>query len=551
MVSIILGLMGGLGLFLFGMDLMGGALEEAAGAKMRSILEFFTKTPIRGILIGTLFTAIIQSSSATTVMVVSFVNSGLMNLFQATGVIMGANIGTTATSLLISLNLSDFAPVIVMVGVIMALFVKDTRVRRAGKIILGFGFLFMGMSMMSGSMSVLKESPKVAEIMSSMENPLLALLLGIVVTAVLQSSSASIGIIQLLALQGLLDIPICLFMILGCNIGASVPPLLAGLNGKRDAKRASLIYLIFNVLGAVFMFVVISLALTPITGFLETISGHQMSRAVAAANVLIKVVSVLVLAPFTKQIVALTDLLVRKEPQVEEKQEFELRYIGKGAVFSPATAVLAVKREMERMGNLAIGNLQRAMEALLSLDEMEIEEVYRVEKQIDFLSHEITSYLVEINQTALPQEDKKSIAAFFHVVNDLERIGDHAENVADDAKTRIERNVEFSAQARWELSDMREAVIKTVTYALDMFVNDNFTHMQEILDLEDTVDAMERELQQSHIDRLTRGECTAAAGMMFSDLISGLERVADHAINIAFSLTEEPEHSNSSATQAV
>ena len=540
MLSIILGLMGGLGLFLFGMHLMGDALEEAAGVKMRGILEFFTKTPLRGILVGTVFTAAIQSSSATTVMVVSFVNSGLMNLYQATGVIMGANIGTTATSLLISLNLSEFAPLIVMAGVIMALFMKNQTVQRVGKVLLGFGILFMGMSTMSGSMSVLKESPQVVNIMSSMSSHFLALLLGIAVTAVLQSSSASIGVVQLLALQGLLDIRICLFLILGCNIGASIPPLLAGLSGKRDAKRASLIYLIFNVLGAVLMYIVISLLLEQTVGLLDIIGGGQMSREVAVANVLIKIISVFALAPFTKQIVALTDLFVRAEKESDVKPEFELRYIGEHSIFSPATAVYAAKREMERMGRYAINNLKRAMDAILSLDEAEIEEVYRVEKQIDFLSHSITNYLVYINQTPIPAEDKKHIAAFFHVVNDLERIGDHAENIADDAKMRIERDIEFSAQARWELSDMREAVVRVTTYALDMFIHDNFEHMQEILDLEDTVDEMERELQRSHVERLARGECTASAGMMFSDLISGLERVSDHAINIAFSLTEEP-----------
>ena len=258
MTEIILGLMGGLGLFLYGMKLMSDSLEKAAGAKMRSILEFFTKTPLRGILVGTLFTAIIQSSSAATVMVVSFVNSGLMNLYQAAGVIMGANIGTTITSQLIAFNLSELAPVIIMAGIIMLMFCKKTKVQRTGEVLLGFGILFMGLNAMSTSMAVLKESPKVVEIMGSLDSHFLALFVGIVVTAVLQSSSATVGIILLLANQGLLDMRICFFIILGCNIGACVSALLAGLGGKRDAKRAALIHLLFNIIGTIIMYVVIS-----------------------------------------------------------------------------------------------------------------------------------------------------------------------------------------------------------------------------------------------------------------------------------------------------
>ncbi|MDO4307280.1 MAG: Na/Pi cotransporter family protein [Eubacteriales bacterium] len=538
MAEIILGLMGGLGLFLYGMKLMSDALEKAAGAKMRSILEFFTKTPIRGILVGTFFTAVIQSSSAATVMVVSFVNSGLMNLYQAAGVIMGANIGTTVTSQLISFNLSALAPAIVMAGVIMVMFCKKNKIQRVGEVLLGFGILFMGLTTMSTSMSVLKESPQVVGIMGSLDNHFIALLMGIIVTAVLQSSSATVGIILLLAKQGLLDFRICLFIILGCNIGACVSALLAGLNGKRDAKRASLIHLLFNIIGTVLMYVVFSVALEPVVHFIESISGMDPGREVANAHTLIKIVEVIVLAPFIKQIVKLTGFFVRGEDAGAET-DFELQFIGSKSVFSPTTAVFDATREMERMGHMAITNLERAMNALITLDENDIKEVYQVEKQIDFLNHSITNYLVKINQTSLPIDDKQSIAGLFHVVNDIERIGDHAENIADAAISRIERNVDFSEKAKRELSGMLDMVIKITTYALDMFSHNNQEHMQEILELEDQVDEAERSLQESHIQRLTRNECTASAGMMFSDIISGLERVSDHATNIAFSLMEE------------
>ena len=550
MTEIILGLMGGLGLFLYGMRLMSDSLEKAAGAKMRSILEFFTKTPLRGILVGTLFTAIIQSSSAATVMVVSFVNSGLMDLYQAAGVIMGANIGTTITSQLIAFNLSELAPVIIMAGIIMLMFCKKTKVQRTGEVLLGFGILFMGLNAMSTSMAVLKESPKVVEIMGSLDSHFLALLVGMVVTAVLQSSSATVGIILLLANQGLLDMRICFFIILGCNIGACVSALLAGLGGKRDAKRVALIHLLFNVIGTIIMYVVISVGLEPITGFIENISGHNPGREVANTHTLIKIVEVLMLAPFNRQLVKLTGFFVKKEEK-KETDGYGLLYIGEKSVYSPTTAVFDAIREMERMGQMAITNLERAMNALITLEESDIKEVYEVEKQIDYLNREITSYLVKINETTLPADDAKSIGGLFHIVNDIERIGDHAENIADAAKTRLEHDIEFSPMARSELSGMLDLVIKVTTYALDMFSHNNLEHMEEIQELEEQVDQTERQLQESHVQRLTRGECTASAGMIFSDIISGLERVSDHATNIAFSLLEEPAEERKERRKAV
>lgn len=538
MAEIILGLMGGLGLFLFGMKQMSDGLEKVAGAKMRSILEFFTKTPIRGILVGTFFTAIIQSSSASTVMVVSFVNSGLMNLYQAAGVIMGANIGTTVTSQLISFNLSALAPAIVMAGVVMMMFFKKVKVQRIGEVLLGFGILFMGLTTMSDSMSVLRESPQVVEIMGSLTSHLLAVLVGLAVTTVLQSSSATVGIVLLLANQGLLDIRICFFVIMGCNIGSCVSALLAGLSGKREAKRAALIHLVFNIIGTFIIYVILSVALEPITQFISYISGGNPGREVANAHTLIKLAEVVLLAPFIKQIVKLTGFLVRGEEK-KNQDTLGLQFIGEKSVFSPTTAVFDATREMERMGQMAISNLEKAMNALLTLNEKEIQEVYETEKNIDYLNHAITDYLVKINQTTLPSDDAKSIGGLFHVVNDIERIGDHAENIADAAASRMERGIDFSDQAKKELSQMLDMVIKVTTYALDMFSHNNQEHMEEILELEDKVDDAERYLQESHVQRLTRGECTASAGMMFSDVVSGLERVSDHATNIAFSLLEE------------
>lgn len=539
--SVILGLMGGLGLFLYGMKLMSDGLEKVAGAKMRGVLEFFTKNRFVGMLVGVVFTAIIQSSSATTVMVVSFVNSGLMNLMQAAGVIMGANIGTTVTSQLISFNLSEWAPMFVMIGVIMSMFCKNQKVVRFGEVILGFGILFMGLSTMSSSMAVLKESPAIAQILGSLENHYLALLVGFVITAILQSSSATVGIVLLLASQGLLEIQICFFVILGCNIGSCVSALLASLGGKKDAKRAAWIHFLFNIFGSLAIMVFLTVALGPITEFIGRISGYNPAREVANAHTIIKVVEVILLFPFIQWVVKLTYRIVPGGDESMEKGS-QLEFIGEKNVFSPTTAVFDATRELERMGYMAMTNLKRAMDALLNMDEKKIRKVYEVEKNIDALNESITDYLVALNQTTIPVDDAKSIGGLFHVVNDIERIGDHAENIADAAQMRMEQNLDFSQQARSGLTQMLSMVIQITTYSLDMFSNNNQEHMQEILELEDQVDEMERRLQQEHVNRLTRNECTPAAGMIYSDIISGMERVADHATNIAFSIMEDAEN---------
>ncbi|POP33020.1 DUF47 domain-containing protein [Lactonifactor longoviformis] len=550
-LGIIMTLVGGLGLFLYGMKLMSDGLEKAAGAKMRSILEFFTKNRFIGMMVGILFTAIVQSSSATTVMVVSFVNSGLMSLLQAAGVIMGANIGTTVTSQLIAFNLSEIAPLFVMAGVIMVMFCEKNSVKKAGEVVLGFGILFVGLSTMSGAMSTLKESPQIVDMLASLKNHYVAILVGFVITAILQSSSATVGIVLLLATQGLLKLPICFFIILGCNMGSCVSALLASLGGKKDAKRAAWIHFLFNIVGSAIILVFLTIALDPITGIIQRLSGDSVARQVANAHTLIKVCEVIILFPFIQWIVKLTYLIVPGDDKKKGEEEFELVYIGDKAVFSPTTAVVEATRELERMGNMAITNLTRAMNCLVTLDEEELKKVYSMEKNIDFLNHAITDYLVKINQTTLPIDDAKSIGGLFHVVNDIERIGDHAENVADACRTRMEEKVSFSKEAQAELSGMLDAVIKITTYSLDMFSNNNRIHMQEILELEDNIDKMERELQQNHVQRLTRGECTPSAGMLYSDIVSGLERVADHATNIAFSILEEdPEEDMKGAVQA-
>lgn len=530
-------LFGGLGFFLYGMKLMSEGLEKAAGAKMRGILEFFTQNRFIGMVVGIVFTAIIQSSNATTVMVVSFVNSGLMTLMQATGVILGANIGTTVTGQLIAFNLSDIAPLVVIIGVIMVMFCKKQSVKKIGEVILGFGILFMGLRIMGESMQAVKESPAILEFLGSLTSPFSAILVGFLITAVLQSSSATVGIILLMVSQGLLKFTICPFMILGCNIGSCVSALVASLSGKKDAKRAALIHFLFNVIGSVIMFIILLLALEPITDALLYISGGSLARAVANVHTLMKVFEVAMLFPFMAWIVKATYRLVPGTDAPQE-DEYELYYIGKGNILAPTTAFSNGIHEIEHMGKVALSNLKIGMNALCDLDEKKIEEVYKRETYIDFLNRKITDYLVKVNEIELPIADARLIGALFHVVNDIERIGDHAENFADSAKDRIERGIEFSEKAKKQLQDMTEEVVKILEYSLDMFTNRNPKHMQDILTLEDDIDERERKLQRAHVKRLTKNKCTPEAGMLFSDTISGLERVADHATNIAFAILE-------------
>lgn len=535
--SMLLALAGGLGLFLLGMHMMSDSIEKAAGARLRGILEMFTTNKFLGMIVGVVFTAIIQSSSACTVMVVSFVNSGLMTLYQAAGVIFGANIGTTVTSQLVSFNLSEIAPVFLLGGALIVMFCKNQNIVKIANIVLGFGVLFMGLDGMSSAMSGMKDMPQIVNLLHSLRSPAFAILVGTVLTAIIQSSSVTVSIVLLMANQGLLELPICMFIILGCNIGACTSALLASMAGKKDAKRAAMIHFLFNVIGTILMYVILKIAMDPILGLLHTISGDNAGRIVANAHTVFKVFQVIVLFPFSGWIVKLTYLLVPgTDKRIGYRENFTLQYIGDKVVFNPATAVVEVMKELERMASLASENLNRAMNALITLDQEDIDEVYQVEKNINFLNHAITNYLVKINQTTLPIEDLKSIGALFHVVNDIERIGDHAENVADAAVRRKETGVGFSKSAQKELGEMLDMVNDIIRYSIEMFATSSEKHMQDICRLEDAIDAKERELQQKHIERLTRNECSPEAGMIFSDLASGLERVADHATNIAFAI---------------
>ena len=536
--GMVLGLIGGLGLFLYGMTLMSDSLEKAAGAKLRGILELFTKNRYVGIIVGVVFTAIIQSSSAATVMVVSFVNAGLMTLYQAIGVIYGANIGTTVTSQLVSFNLSQYAPVFIMAGVLMLMIFKNPTVKKAGEVVIGFGILFLGISTMTSSMGALKELPAIQNLFMSLDNRFFALLLGLVITAIVQSSSVTVSIVLLLAQQGLLPLKICFFIILGCNIGACMSAMLASLSGKKNAKRAALIHLLFNIIGSIIMAVILLIGSNWIEALIMHISGGNLGRCVANTHTIFKVFQVIILMPFMSWIVKLTYLIVPGEDN-DVEDEYEMKYIGDGDRLSSATAIPQVCSEISHMGEIAIGNLEKALDALLIKDDKAAKEVFEVEKRIDYMNKEITDYLVKANQISLPVGDRKKLGALFHVVSDIERVGDHAENIAEDVEKLIDMKEDINGMAGNEIRRMQEMTVKILHLSMDMFNLEDDSHLQEILDLENAIDAKERELQNLHVKCLTTGECSAQVGMMFSDLASNLERVADHATNIAFSILEE------------
>lgn len=535
-LSSILSLAGGLGLFLFGMKQMSESIEKAAGAKLRKMLEIFTKNKFTGLFVGMLFTAIVQSSSACTVMVVSFVNSGLINLFQAVGIIMGANIGTTITSQLVSFKLSDYAPIFLLVGAVLVMFFKKPVLNRIGQIIVAFGTLFMGISLMSTAMDGFKNSQVVCDLFASLSNPFLAVFLGFLITGIVQSSSVTVSIVLLLAQEGLLtNFTIILFVILGCNMGACVSALLASLSGMKDAKRAAMIHFLFNLFGTVIVFVILIFAGDFVVDAIMALSKNNYGRFVANSHTIIKIFQVLLLFPFSNLIVKATYLVIPgKDEKVGFNDEYKLQYIGN--IFNPATAVVEATNEIERMAKLANDNLNRAMNALVTLDEDDINQVMEVEKNINFLNKTITDYLVKLTQSTIPIEDLQHIGGLFHVVNDIERIGDHATNIAETAQLRKERNIDFSKSAYNEMELMMEAINENLQYAIDTFLTKSDEHMEQVVEIEEKIDKMEKEFQQNHVDRLTKNECTAEAGMLYSDILSGLERVGDHATNIAFSI---------------
>lgn len=534
-VANILSMAGGLGLFLFGIRTMGDGLENAAGAKLKRMLEVLTGNRFLAVLVGFVVTAIIQSSTATTVMVVGFVNAGMMSLAQAVGVIMGANIGTTVTSLLIALNFSSVAAAAVLVGVILMLASKKTVVKNLGAIFTGFGLLFLGIDMMSDSMAPLRDSAGfmnfIVTVSESPLRPLFGIILGIVMTAVLQSSSASVGVLQTLAMQGLVPLKFSVFVLFGQNIGTCLTALFSTVGAKKNSKRAAVIHLLFNLIGTG-IFILIAL-LTPYVEWIEKLSPDPMAQ-IAISHIVFNIVSTVVMFPFAKVLVKLSCLLVPGKDDSES--EMHCKFIDDRLLNTPPFAVMQVSKEVARMAKLARDNFETSAHALINRSDKDLDKVMENEEIINYLNHHITSYLVKLNALDITDSDSDYIARVFHAINDIERVGDHAINLAEAAQHNIGEGLKFSDPAREELNQLCGSVVTLLEHSMAAFDNQSLSdnEAKELSDLEEHIDDLTLECQDSHIFRLNRKECNTEAGMLYLNTITDFERVGDHAINIAF-----------------
>ena len=534
-VANILSMAGGLGLFLFGIRTMGDGLENAAGAKLKRMLEVLTGNRFLAVLVGFVVTAIIQSSTATTVKVVGFVNAGMMSLAQAVGVIMGANIGTTVTSLLIALNFSSVAAAAVLVGVILMLASKKTVVKNLGAIFTGFGLLFLGIDMMSDSMAPLRDSAGfmsfIVTVSESPLRPLFGIILGIVMTAVLQSSSASVGVLQTLAMQGLVPLKFSVFVLFGQNIGTCLTALFSTVGAKKNSKRAAVIHLLFNLIGTG-IFILIAL-LTPYVEWIEKLSPDPMAQ-IAISHIVFNIVSTVVMFPFAKVLVKLSCLLVPGKDDSES--EMHCKFIDDRLLNTPPFAVMQVSKEVARMAKLARDNFETSAHALINRSDKDLDKVMENEEVINYLNHHITSYLVKLNALDITDSDSDYIARVFHAINDIERVGDHAINLAEAAQHNIGEGLKFSDPAREELNQLCGSVVTLLERSMAAFDNQSLSdnEAKELSDLEEHIDDLTLECQDSHIFRLNRNECNTEAGMLYLNTITDFERVGDHAINIAF-----------------
>lgn len=523
---------GGIGLFLFGIKFMGDGLELAAGSKLKKLLEVLTSNRFLAVLVGFVVTAVIQSSSATTVMVIGFVNAGLMNLAQAVGVIMGANIGTTVTSVLIALDLTDIAPLAIFIGVILMIFFKKKMTTHIGQIICGFGLVFLGMSTMSSSMEPLRDFQPFQDFIINANNPFMGVMIGLVMTGIIQSSSATIGILQALAGQGLVPIEFAVYVLYGMNIGTCVTALISTAGTKVNSKRAAVIHLLFNIIGTgIFMLIT---AYTPYIELLKMISDSTMVQ-ISAAHIIFNVVSTVVLFPFANVLVKLSCRLVPGKEASDE--EMHLKYLDERILNTPPFAIVQVGKEVKRMAEMAQKNFAAAANALINMDVSEVEKISEREKAINFLNHKITSYLIKINSLDLLENDSKYIGSLFHVVNDIERIGDHALNLSEAAQKSVEDKLTLSDKAKEELRDLFDNTQKLLSGAIEAFDKQTLTVDEsfKLYELEEHIDDLSDLYQNTHIARLNNMECSTEAGMLFVNTITDFERVGDHAINIAFS----------------
>lgn len=535
--KIIIGLIGGLGLFLYGMQKISEGLQKAAGDRLRQILELFTSKPIIAVLTGTLATVLVQSSSTTTVMVVSFVNAGLMNLAQAIGTIMGANIGTTITAQIVSFELYDIALPAIGIGFLMSFLCKRKTYKNLGLSLLGFGILFLGLNIMSDSIYPLREyQPFLNLLISFGQTPILGVVAGAAFTAIIQSSSATSGLVIAFASQGLLNLESGLALILGANIGTCITAVLASIGGTLTARRAAIAHVLFNVIGVVvFLFL-----LTPFAK-LVALTSNATARQLANAHTIFNITTTILLFPFIHHFVGLVQRIV---PGTEEVLNSKPQYLNQNIIHSPA-AIMAASKETVRMAEIALDMLNEAFEAFLTGDSKLIDSVNRKEIVVNELERSIIRFLTEASQNPLSVSQSRRLTNLMHSAHDIERVADHATNIIELAETKIENNLCFSELGINDIKTMHKEVTEIFREAINLLKNENIDAAQKLIRADDIVDQMEKDFRDAHIRRLNEGTCTPEAGVIFLDIVSNLERIADHANNLAeavkATLTGSPE----------
>ena len=536
-------LLSGLGLLLYGIKILGEGLELAAGAKLKVLLEKMTSNRFAAVLVGFVITTLIQSSSTTTVMVVGFVNTGIMNLTQAIGVIMGANIGTTTTSILVSLDIGKYAPIAIGIGVFLSMLTKKTTKKHIGLAITGFGMLFLGMTLMKDAMEPLASSPLFSEWLMNANNPFVAILIGTVITAVIQSSAASIGILQALASQGLIPLHFAAYVIYGQNIGTCITALISSIGTKKNSKRTAVMHVLFNVFGTV-IFIILT-KLLPFTDWIESLTDNTMMQ-LSLVHIIFNVVSTLIMFPFADKVLVKLACLIVPDKKDSSEDDFKLKFVDNLMINTPPFAVAQVSKEVHRMAGLARQNFSIAAEDLLNKSCDHFDEVQHTEEVINFLNHNITPILVKINSLDLSYSDAKYIGRVFHVINDIERIGDHAQNLEEAAKSRVDEGIEISAEGERELREMYETTLKLIDGSIEAFTSQILDNekAEQLSEYEASVDDMQTEFEQSHIERLNAHKCNTRAGMLFINTITDFERVADHATNIAWSVSKKPKNTS-------
>jgi phosphate:Na+ symporter len=525
--NMIIGLIGGLGLFLYGMKLMGEGFENIASNKIKSFFEKIASNPIKAVFTGSIITAVIQSSSAATVMVVGFVNAGLMSVYQSVGVIMGANIGTTITAQIISFKLDEIVLLLIGIGSFTVFFSKEEKIRELGKLILGLGIIFLGMVFLKDTMEPLGESDYFRNLMISLKgNIFLGIVVGTIMTSLIQSSSASMGMLIALAVTGVLPIEVAIPILFGINIGTCTTALISSIGTSRDARKTAVIHLLFNVIGTI-----IFIPASPLVQYIvEKITPHDISRQIANVHTIFNVVNTAIMLPFINYLILLSGKVVKGE---DNYTYIKATHMDDRILETPTIAVGQAINEIVIMGNKAKENLAVAMEAFNTGNEELIKKVYENEKLINLLENEITTFLVKLSNIELLEEQKNKVVSMFHVVNDIERIGDHCENIAELTLEKINKRLKFSDEAIDELKGIYNYTLEALSISIESFKENDIKKARLTLEIEQNIDNLEQELRIMHISRLSNGYCYAHSGAIFLDIINNFERIGDHSTNIA------------------